>query len=60
MMGKDSTQIRITALGLVTEIDEEDKCVYINLVASDLDRPVVYQFQSSHHAPRDERSSRGA
>ncbi len=50
MMGQGSNQIRITALGIVTEIDEEDQCVYVKWVASDLDRPVESRgcFKSIH------------
>jgi hypothetical protein len=50
MIGKGSNQIRITALGIVTEVDDEDKCVYVKWVASDLDRLVESRgcFKSIH------------
>src|SRR5712692_8756885 len=50
MMGQASNQIRITALGIVTEVDEEDKRVYVKWVTSDLDRPVESRgcFKSIH------------
>jgi hypothetical protein len=40
MMGKGATEIRITALGVVTEVDEEDKRVYVTWIADDLNRVV--------------------
>ncbi len=50
MMGQGSTQIRITALGVVTEVDEDDKRVYVNWLAGDLDRSVDSRgcFKSIH------------
>ena len=50
MMGQGSSQIRITALGVVTEIDEDDKRVYVNWIANDLDRVVDSRgcFKSIH------------
>ncbi len=36
MMGQGSADIRITALGVVTETDLEDGRVYVNWVADDL------------------------
>jgi hypothetical protein len=40
MMGQGATEIRITGLGVVTEVDEDDKRVYVNWIANDLDRVV--------------------
>jgi len=50
MMGKGSAEIRITALGVVTEVDDDDKRVYVNWIASDLDRVVDSRgcFKSIH------------
>jgi hypothetical protein len=50
MMGKGATEIRITALGVVTEVDEEDKRVYVTWIADDLNRVVESRgcFQSIH------------
>ena len=50
MMGQGSTEIRITALGVVTEVDEDDKRVYVNWIADNLDRVVESRgcFQSIH------------
>lgn len=50
MMGKGSSDIRITALGVVTEVDPDDKRVYVNWIADDLDRVVESRgcFQSIH------------
>ena len=50
MMGKGLNTIRITALGIVTEVDEEEQCVYVRWVADDLDRTVESRgcFKSIH------------
>lgn len=50
MMGKGATEIRITALGVVKEVDEEDKRVYVTWIADDLNRVVESRgyFQSIH------------
>jgi hypothetical protein len=50
MMGKGASDIRITALGVVTEVDPDDKRVYVNWVADDLDRVVESRgcFASIH------------
>jgi hypothetical protein len=50
MMGRGAKTIRITALGVVTEIDAQDKRVYVNWVVSDLDRRVSSKncFKSIH------------
>jgi len=50
MMGQGSNQIRITALGVVTEVDEDYKRVYVNWIARDLDRAVESRgcFKSIH------------
>ncbi len=40
MMGQGSSTIRITALGIVTEVDPEDGRVYIRWVSDNLDRVV--------------------
>jgi len=50
MMGQGSSDIRITALGVVTEVDEDDKRVYVNWIAADLDRVVESRgcFKSIH------------
>jgi hypothetical protein len=40
MMGQGSPNIRITALGVVTEVDSEDGRVYVRWVVDDLDRVV--------------------
>lgn len=40
LMGKGSRSVRITTLGIVTENDLEDECVYVRWVATDLDREV--------------------
>jgi hypothetical protein len=50
MMGQGSTQIRVTALGVVTEVDPDDKRVYVNWLADDLDRVVDSRgcFKSIH------------
>ena len=50
MMGQGATTILITALGVVTEVDDEDKRVYVNWLANDLERVVESRgcFQSIH------------
>jgi hypothetical protein len=50
MLGQGSPNIQIRALGIVTEIDPEDKRVYVRWVVSDLDRQVPAHgcFQSIH------------
>lgn len=50
MMGQGATQIKITALGVVTEVDPEDNRVYVSWIANDLDRKVESKgcFQSIH------------
>jgi hypothetical protein len=50
MMGQGSTEIRITALGVVTEVDEEDKRVYVTWITDDLNRVVESRgcFQTVH------------
>ena len=50
MMGKGASDIRVTALGVVTEVDPDDKRVYVNWLADDLDRVVESRgcFQSIH------------
>ena len=50
MMGQGSNTIRITALGVVTEVDQDDKRVYVNWIADDLDRVVESRgcFKSIH------------
>ena len=50
MMGKGSSEIRITALGIVTEVDDDDGRVYVNWVADDLNRVVESRgcFKSIH------------
>lgn len=50
MMGQGSSDIRILALGVVTDVDEDDKRIYVNWVANDLDRVVESRgcFKSIH------------
>ena len=50
MMGKGSSEIRITTLGVVLEVDPDDKRVYVNWLADDLDRVVESRgcFKSIH------------
>ena len=50
MMGTGSSDIRITALGVVTEVDPIDKRVYVNWVADGMDRVVESKgaFKSIH------------
>ncbi len=50
MMGKGSQKIRITALGIVAEVDEEDDRIYVNWVVKALDRQVESKgcFKSIH------------
>lgn len=40
MLGKSSSSIMIKALGIVTEVDKEDKRVYVNWVIRGLTRKV--------------------
>lgn len=50
MLGQGSPNIEIRALGVVTEIDPEDKRVYVRWAVSDLTREVPAKgcFQSIH------------
>jgi hypothetical protein len=50
MMGRGSSDIRIVALGIVTEVDSEDGRVYVRWVVDNLDRVVEARgcFQSIH------------
>lgn len=50
MMGKGAAEIRIIALGVVLEIDDEDKRVYVNWIANGLSRVVESRgcFKSIH------------
>jgi hypothetical protein len=50
MMGKGSSEIRITALGIVTDVDPQDKRVYVCWAATDLNRVVDSRgcFKSIH------------
>ncbi|HEU4561095.1 MAG TPA: hypothetical protein VFS20_24805 [Longimicrobium sp.] len=50
MLGQGATEIEIRALGIVREIDPEDKRVYIDWVVSDLQRRVTSKgcFKSIH------------
>ena len=50
MMGQGASQIRIVALGIVTEVDQHDKRVYTNWVVDDLERTVDSRgcFKSIH------------
>jgi hypothetical protein len=50
MLGQGSSNIEIRALGIVTEIDQEDKRVYVRWAVSDLKRDVPAKgcFQSIH------------
>lgn len=50
MLGQGATDIEIRALGVITEIDPDDKRVYVRWAVSDLDRRVPARgcFQSIH------------
>jgi len=50
MLGKGSTEIEIRAIGVVEEIDGDDKRVYVHWAAKDLERRVPSKgcFQSIH------------
>lgn len=50
MLGQGSTEIEIRALGIVTEVDPEDKRVYVRWVSTGLERQVESRgcFQSIH------------
>lgn len=50
MLGKGSRSIEIRALGVVREIDDEDKRVYIDWLVRDVNRKVAGRgcFQSIH------------
>jgi hypothetical protein len=58
MMGQGSSQIRIIALGIVTEVDAEDQCIYVRWVVTDLDRPVdSHGCFAAIHGPFDAQNS---
>jgi len=50
MLGPGATEIEIRAIGVVKEIDEDDKRVYVHWAAKDIDRRVASRgcFQSIH------------
>lgn len=50
MLGKGSTEIEIRALGVVTELDFDDKKVYVDWLVKDLKRKVASggAFKSIH------------
>jgi len=49
-LGPGATEIEIRAIGVVKEIDEDDKRVYVHWAAKDIDRRVASRgcFQSIH------------
>jgi hypothetical protein len=52
MLGKGATEIKITALGIVTAIDPHDKRIYVRWAVWDIDRVVESRgFFKSIHGP---------
>lgn len=49
MMGQGASRVRVTAIGIVKEVDDE-KCVYVDWILTDLDRVVDARgcFKSVH------------
>ena len=50
MLGKGSRKIEIRAIGIVKEVDPEDKRVYVKWILCDMKRPIESKgcFQSIH------------
>lgn len=50
MMGKGATTIRVTTLGIVTDVGDEDGRIYVNWIDEGLDRVVDSRgcFKSIH------------